>query len=129
MLIFQRMMKKKSTTGPCKSILVVDDDPAARESLRLLLNIDRHVVTEAGDGQEALALFTASRYDLVITDYLMPGMLGDELAQNIWNISPSQPILLVTAYAEKLLAAGQPGEYMLSKPWSIDELRRAVAEA
>ena len=93
------------------------------------MNIDRHIVTEAGDGQEALALFTTSRYDLVITDYLMPGMLGDELAQNIWNISPSQPILLVTAYAEKLLAAGQPGEYMLSKPWSIDELRRAVAEA
>jgi two-component system cell cycle sensor histidine kinase/response regulator CckA len=120
---------KSAVRKPLKRILVVDDDPETREALRLLLNIDRHVVTEAASGQEALRLFQTSKYDLVITDYLMPGMLGDELAQSIRNIAPAQPILLVTAYVEKLIAAGQPADSMLGKPWSVDDLRRAVARA
>jgi len=69
----------------------------------------------------------SSAYDLVITDYLMPGMLGDELTHRIRNILPEQPILMVTAYVEKLMASGRPGDSMLAKPCSIDELRRAVA--
>jgi CheY-like chemotaxis protein len=94
-----------------KSILLVDDDPAVRASIKLLLSIDRHTVTEAADGHEALQLFTGSRYDLVIIDYRMPGMLGDELARNIKNLSPAQPILMVTAYLEKLVDAGQTLEH------------------
>ena len=123
------VLPKKTVRPPRKRILVVDDDPAARESLRLLLNIDRHSVTEAANGEEALQLFLSSRYDLVITDYLMPGMLGDELAKNIWRMAPHQPVLMVTAYVEKLVAAGQSPDSMLGKPWSVDDLRRAVARA
>ena len=110
-----------------KNILVVDDDPATRESIKLLLDIDRHLVTVASNGTEALELFRKWGFDLVITDYLMPGMLGDELAKRIRCFTPSQPILMVTAYVEKLIAAGQPSDSMLNKPWSVDELRRAVA--
>ena len=113
--------------APRKRILVVDDDPSARESLRLLLSIDRHEVIEAASAQEALQLYQPRTYDLVITDYLMPGMLGDELARNIWSMAPGQPVLMVTAYLEKLVAAGQPAEWMLGKPWSIEDLRRAVS--
>jgi len=96
--------------------------------MRLLLGIDRHTVTEAANGQEALQLFIGSAYDLVITDYLMPGMLGDELSDCIRNIAPGQPILMVTAYVEKLLAAGKPAEGMLGKPFSVADLRRAIAK-
>ena len=110
-----------------KNILVVDDDAATRESIKLLLDVDRHLVTVASNGMEALELFKKWGFDLVITDYLMPGMLGDELAQRIRSFTPSQPILMVTAYVEKLIAAGQPADSMLGKPWSVDELRRAVA--
>ena len=109
------------------NILLVEDDPAVRQSIKLLLSIDRHEVTEAANGHEALQLFTGSRYDLVITDYLMPGMLGDELAQNIKAIAPAQPILMVTAYLEKLVDAGKPADAVLGKPLSIDNLRRAMA--
>lgn len=91
------------------------------------LSIDRHTVTEAANGLEALHLFTGSQYDLVITDYLMPGMLGDELARNIKNIAPAQPILMVTAYFEKLVDDGRPADAVLAKPLSIDDLRRAMA--
>jgi CheY-like chemotaxis protein len=118
----------RAASGLGKNILLVDDDPLARESIRLLLNIDRHIVTEAANGHEALLLFKAARYDLVITDYFMPGMLGDELAQSIRDIAPRQPILMITAYLEKLAAAGETAEAMLAKPLSVDELRRAMAK-
>lgn len=123
------VVKNRSVSALRKKILVVDDDPATRESIRLLLDVDRHTVTEASNGYEALELFKGQTYDLVITDYLMPGMLGDELARSIRSIAPAQPILMVTAYVEKLLAAGLPPGAMLGKPWSIDDLRQAVAMA
>ena len=107
-----------------KKILLVDDDPAARESIKLLLSLDRHTVTEAANAHEALQLFTGSTYDLVITDYLMPNMLGDDLARNIKHIAPRQPILLVTAYLEKLIDAGNFADGVLGKPFSVDDLRR-----
>lgn len=117
----------KADIVPRKKILLVDDDPAARMSIKLLLSIDRHMVTEAASGHEALQLFTGARYDLVITDYLMPGMLGDELVENIRHLAPRQPILMVTAYLEKLVAAGKSPDTMLGKPLSVDDLRRAIA--
>ena len=51
-------------------------------------------------------LFKADHFDLVITDFEMPQMKGNELAARIKQISPSQPILMITAYAERL--GGQP---------------------
>ena len=107
--------------------ILVEDDEAVRESIKLLLSIDRHTVTEAASGHEALHLFAGSSYDLVITDYLMPEMLGDELAQNIKTIAPRQPILMVTAYLEKLVDAGKPADAVLGKPFSVEELRQAMA--
>lgn len=112
-----------------KNILLVDDDPSARNSLRLLLSIDRHRVTEATSGREALHLFTGGSYDLVIMDYFMPDMLGDELAKNIKYLAPSQPLVLVTAYEEKLVDVRQTANAVLGKPLSLDELRRAIVAA
>jgi CheY-like chemotaxis protein len=125
LIIFLTM--DRVVNAPGKSILLVDDDPHVRRSIKLLLNIDRHTVTEAANGHEALQLFTGSQYDLVITDYRMPGMLGDELVRNIKNIAPAQPILMVTAHFEMLVDADKPAKAVLGKPFSIDALRRAVA--
>jgi CheY-like chemotaxis protein len=111
-----------------KNILLVEDDQAVRESIKLLLRVDRHAVTEASNGHEALQLFSDSRYDLVITDYLMPEMLGDELAQSVKNLAPAQPILMVTAHSEKLNNAGKPADAVLAKPFSLKELRQAMAK-
>lgn len=110
-----------------RNILLVDDDPTVRESIKLLLSIDRHTVTEASNGHEALLLFTGARYDLVILDYLMPDMLGEELAQHIKALSPTQPIVMVTAYLEKLVNSGKPADVLLGKPLSIEDLRQAMA--
>jgi CheY-like chemotaxis protein len=111
-----------------KRILLAEDDPGARESINLLLRIDRHEVIEAANGREALALFTQDRFDLVIVDYAMPEMLGNELALNIKRLAPAQPILMVTAYFEKLVDSHIPVDAILSKPFGVDELRQAIAK-
>ena len=115
-------------SAPRLNILLVDDDADVRKSMKLLLSIDRHTVTEAASGQEALMLFTGSRYDVVIMDYHMPEMLGDELAANIKNLAPAQPIIMATAYVEKLVNGGQLADAVLGKPVSVEDLRQAMAK-
>jgi two-component system, cell cycle response regulator len=111
-----------------KRILIAEDDRGARESLSLLLRIDRHEVVEATNGREALELFTKEPFDLVIVDYAMPEMHGNELALNIKRFVPAQPILMITAYSEKLVDSNIPVDAVLSKPFGVDELRRALAK-
>ncbi len=113
--------------SPEKRILVVDDDHGSRESLKLLLGIDGHQVTEAVDGAEALGEFRKQAFDLVITDYLMPRMRGDELARNLRTLVPEQPIVMVTGYFENICCAPVPADAVLAKPFGVAELRLAIA--
>jgi CheY-like chemotaxis protein len=110
-----------------KRILLVDDDQGARESIKLLLSIDRHSVIEARNGQEALELFHQGILDLVIIDYFMPQMKGSELAASIKMAAPLLPILMVTAYMEKLVDTTCPVDAILGKPFGIEELRQTIA--
>ena len=119
-------MEQASKHG--KRILVVEDEPSARESIKLLLQIDRHEVAEAKDGREALELLQRQSFDLVILDYAMPGMLGRDVALHIKRIAPALPMLMVTAYLEKLSRADLPVDAVLGKPFAMDELRQAVAK-
>ena len=120
------MAEQKRILG--KRILLVEDDWAARESIRLLLTIDRHAVVEAPGGEEALELLESQPFDLVILDYFMPGMRGSQLARHIRDITPSLPIVMVTAYLDKLAASDMPVDAVIGKPFSIEELRRAIAK-
>lgn len=98
----------------------------------MMLHFDGHIVETAKSAQEALALFEAGKFDLVITDYEMPVMKGDELAAIIKARAPSQPIVMITAYAERLHATGHPlkgVDFMVSKPFLLENLREAIAKA
>ena len=110
--------------------MIVDDDPSARESLKLLLSIDRHSVMEAKDGSEALALIADHHFDLVLLDFFMPGMHGGEVARRIKEIEPSLPILMVTAYREKLIGFDKPGSTnaILGKPFAVGDLRNEISK-
>jgi CheY-like chemotaxis protein len=110
-----------------KRILLVDDDAAARESIKLLLQIDRHDVIEAKSGHEALELFHQVTVDLVIIDYFMPQMEGSKLAEHLKLAAPSMPILMVTAYVEKLVDCHNPVDAILPKPFGIADLRQSIA--
>ncbi len=110
-----------------KRVLLVEDDPTARESIKLLLQIDRHKVTDLESGQQALQVFSSDRFDLAIIDFFMPNMQGGELAANLKRAAPGKPVVLVTAYAEKLVDSGMPVDAILPKPFGIDELRQTIA--
>jgi CheY-like chemotaxis protein len=111
-----------------KRILLVEDERGARESIKLLLTIDRHQVAEAAGGAEAIRLVKSQPFDLVILDYFMPGMRGSEVALQIREIVPSLPILMVTAYLEKLGDADKPVDAVIGKPFGVAELRGAIGE-
>jgi CheY-like chemotaxis protein len=111
-----------------KRILVVDDQQAVRDAIVLLLGLDDHTVIEAEDGAAALELFRRDHFDLVITDFEMPLMKGNELASRIKKLSPLQPVLMITAYAEQLRCSDNPVDGILDKPFQLNDLRQVMAE-
>ena len=111
-----------------KRILLVDDEPSIRGCFRMMLEIDDHTVIEANNGAEALDLFTKGRFDLVMTDFEMPIMKGNELAVRIKKLVPKQPILMITAYGKELGDSQNPVDAILNKPFTLDDLRRAIAK-
>ncbi len=118
----------KSKIVPRK-ILVVDDEPYVCDAVRMMLAFDGHQVETAANGKDALAMFSPGKYDLVITDYAMPAMKGDEFAAAIKSRAPSQPIVLITAYAEMLKSSDNPlvgVDFIVSKPFLLENLREAV---
>jgi CheY-like chemotaxis protein len=120
------MAEPKRIVG--KRILLVEDDPWARESIKLLLTIDRHEVVEAAGGTEAIELLKTRYFDLAIVDYFMPGMHGSQVALHLRHIAPSLPILMITGYLETLGDSDKPVGAVIGKPFAIDALRRAIAK-
>ncbi len=111
-----------------KRILLVDDEPSIRAALRMLLEFNDHTVTEANDGTEALDLFTKGQFDLVTTDFQMPGMKGNEVAVRIKKVAPKQPILMISAYEKRPGDADNPVDGILNKPFTLENLRGAIAK-
>ncbi|MCS4245496.1 PAS domain S-box-containing protein [Rhizobium sp. BIGb0125] len=111
--------------GP-KRILLVDDDALIAMSSADMLTDLGHDVVEAYSGNEALQrLGDGSEFDLLITDYSMPGMTGGELAIAVRDIVPDLPILIASGYAEL-----PPGVNLdvarLGKPYTQDQLAREL---
>ena len=96
----------------------------------MMLAFDGHTVETASSGKDALALFDKSKFDLVITDFAMPVMKGDELAAEIKARDPQQPVVMITAYAEMLQSAASPVpgvDFIISKPFLLENLREAIS--
>ena len=109
------------------SILLVDDEDLVRMATAEMLREMGHQVTEAESGAAALAQIAAGDpFDLLITDYLMPGMRGSELVEEACARWPDLKVLLMTGYANlaKGEAAGIP---RLPKPFREADLAREVA--
>lgn len=111
-----------------KRILLVEDERWVRECIKRLLALDAHLVTEAANGEEALQLFDAAQFDVVITDYDMPKMAGDVLMANIRARRPAQPIVMISACAERFIGRDHPANALLGKPFGIAELRQTLFE-
>ena len=80
------------------NILVVDDEPVARQSLTDILKLENYNVTSAANGQAAVEFVRTHPVDLMIVDLRMPGMDGLEVVQVVNQVSPETEVILLTAF-------------------------------
>ena len=116
---------------PVGTILLVDDDKELREFLYQHLQHCGHAVLQAGSGQEALERFRRNQdIDLVITDIVMPGMSGDQLAVKLFESQPALRVLFISGNAPNHVESAvqlDEGVNFLRKPFSIETLERTIA--
>jgi two-component system response regulator MprA len=106
-------------------LLVVDDDPAVREALQLVLGLDGFEVTTAADGREGMRTLSTARHDAVILDVLMPELDGLEVCRRMRATGDCTPVLMLTARAEvsERVAGLEAGaDDYLPKPFAREEL-------
>ncbi len=114
------------------SLLVVDDDGDVRDVTAILLERLGYTVTKARGGTEALELAARAKFDLVISDVVMPRMTGIELKRRLRLAHPSLRVLLVSGYADEAFAQdgveASDSTALLRKPLSLESLARKVDE-
>lgn len=112
------------------SVLVVDDDPAMLEVLSRILRREHFDIATAGDGAEALEKAeAATSLDLLVTDYDMPGVTGNELADGVREMYPDVKILFQSGFSDLLFTEeGSLGDgtAFLRKPFTARGLREAA---
>ena len=110
-----------------KLILVVEDESAIREMVRFALTRAEFRVAEAGDAQEARLRMADERPDLILMDWMMPGISGVELTRELKSSASTRdiPVIMVTARAEeedKVRGLNTGCDDYVSKPFSFPEL-------
>lgn len=109
-------------------ILVVDDEKLLVKGVKFNLENDGYTVDSAYDGEEALALFAANSYDLVILDLMLPKVDGLEVCRKIRETS-NIPVIMVTAKSEgkdKLIGFEYGADDYITKPYDILELKARI---
>ena len=111
------------------SILVVDDEASQRDVLTGYLKKKQYFVHQASSVQEALTKIAADHFDLILTDYNMPGKTGYDLLQDVQRNYPEIDVVVMTAYGtiEHAVAAMRAGAYdYISKPIDLDALELLI---
>jgi PAS domain S-box-containing protein len=121
--------------GGNETVLLVEDEDAVRGLLRQFLTGQGYRVLEASAGEEAVKLVEKEEapIDLMLSDIVMPGMSGTELAEKLGQMQPSVRVLLMSGYTERLegfvdRGTGKGGVNFLQKPFSMEALARKVRE-
>jgi two-component system, OmpR family, response regulator MprA len=114
---------------PGATILVVDDEPAVRQSLARAFALERYRVSLASDGQEALELIEANAYDAIVLDVSMPQMSGIELCRRLRDAGDRTPTLMLTArdaIDDRVAGLDAGADDYLVKPFALRELMARV---
>ncbi|WP_232003887.1 ATP-binding protein [Stutzerimonas stutzeri] len=110
------------------SVLVVDDDPLVLDNTASMLEDLGCQVTAVNSAETALGLLTQRvAYDILITDHMMPGMTGAQLADRLRNERPELPVLVVSGYAD--LADSPRQLQVLAKPFTQQTLLDAIQQS
>ena len=111
------------------SILLAEDDESMRRFLATALERAGHTVTACGDGSEAFEALRGVAFDLLLSDIVMPGLDGIELAKRAAELHPQLKIMFITGFAAVALhpAAEAPKQAkVLSKPFHLREIVQEV---
>ena len=108
-------------------ILLAEDDQAMREHLKRALEKSNYEVVAVDCGTAAMPLLENDEFDLLLTDIVMPGMDGIELAQHCAALRPDTQVMFITGFSGVTLRAGEsaPKAKILSKPFHLRELSRS----
>ncbi|MBI4877930.1 MAG: response regulator [Acidobacteria bacterium] len=117
-----------------ETVLLVEDEPGVRELVREMLSVLGYTTLEAACGEDALRLFLerGTGIQLLLTDVIMPGMSGRELARRVCAIRPGLKVLFMSGYPDgAIVQHGAPdlGVHLIQKPISLAELGRQVRSA
>jgi two-component system, cell cycle sensor histidine kinase and response regulator CckA len=110
------------------NVLVVEDDRLNRNLICKVLRNEGHQVVEACDGAEALELLYAQRFDLVITDFMMPRLNGLKFVEQLHPLQPRLPIIFITGYLSAISGKAILNDVaeVIPKPFELDVLRSTV---
>jgi PAS domain S-box-containing protein len=116
-----------------ETILLVEDEAVVRRLVAEILTSNGYSVVEAGDGPSALELLRrhTGDIDLLVTDVVMPGMSGPEVASAVGAMRPGTQVLYISGYTDSAIdhhGVLEPGIAFLQKPFSADDLARKVRE-
>ena len=107
-------------------ILLAEDDESLRKFLAAALVRAGHDVTDFGDGEEAFECLKCSRFDLLRTDIVMPGMNGVELVAELTKTRPSLQAVFMSGYPDYSGPRLPNGSTFLQKPFSPEELAQRI---
>jgi signal transduction histidine kinase/CheY-like chemotaxis protein len=114
---------------PAAAILIVEDNEEVGAFAETLLAELGHQVTRASSGEEALDLTRRQRFDVVLSDVVMPGMGGLKLAETLASEQPDLPVVLATGYSQEITEAGSGGRPVILKPYRLATLSQALTSA
>jgi two-component system, cell cycle response regulator CpdR len=115
-----------------KWILVADDEPSVRQFVERALNYAGYAVTAVPDGNAALEALTRRKYDLLLTDIVMPDFDGIALALKVSKDYPDTKILMMSGYANQRQRAHNLdflAHEVISKPFTLEEITKRISGA
>ena len=114
------------------SVLVAEDNPAVREFIVRALSSIGHKVTEAIDGQQALEALRREKFDVLVTDIVMPNIDGIALAMKAIRLFPDLKIVMISGYVQERMRAhtlDALAHKIIAKPFSLEEICEVVNNA
>ena len=111
------------------AILVVEDNEEVGVFAETLLSELGHKVTRAISGEEALDRIREQKFDIVLSDVVMPGMGGLKLAEILAHEQPKLPVVLATGYSQEIAESGSGGRPVILKPYRLATLSEVLASA
>jgi CheY-like chemotaxis protein len=119
---------RRKVDGAGRRLLLVEDEPAVRNSLALTLEANGYEVTTAANGVDARSLFDAGQFDVVVTDTVMPGgVSGIALVEALRSSQPTLPVILMTGYSDEALGGRLPHDVtLLRKPFAGPALLECI---